>query len=604
MEGKEGTEIEGVGLSPREAIERGKEIGGGAPGWLVREEDSEISNPELAKLVEKMDRKPVTIVRPEWLDRQFDRINEDEEISDRDKAPYLARIAEFHQRLVLQEQEVSTELIGELQESINAIVGEQRRTLQPLFRAYEGQRLALNQFLEQYIDAQKGLTENLWRLPPDLERARWIDVEYDQEFYTRFTPTMEPKFYAQMESEERKIWDARWQLARAAFFKKVNAAFPEKLFENQELQLLTNEQMERLYNIPGVRRGLEWYADEIVNCRTRIMVERERGRQEQVTILECKDESELETFRSKMREELVRGGIVQDEQQAKEADAVAWNWIWCSNLIESIDSRYSKGGERHGDLPGKMISDDLRSVIHPQEKFESKCKSGLRWGAFGEWGVTQVERIKARLREGDDIVFVRAPSLKKSWRAEYIKREEKVVRVYTPECYPTTSLKSFWEETTLGKDEKGRDKSLLDYLLDENPDRREIPWKQLNADPWVPYLPIRMRKAVQLFQYFKPGVPMETQKFGYAKAWVEPLIDCLNRLPALGTNRARGGKLDERGLHNLKVWAAFAAYGGVGHPKKRKATMNLGTIDRGTLERAFRDRNVRYLRRRESLEII
>ena len=39
------------------------------------------------------------------------------------------------------------------------------------------------------------LAESLRRLPSDAEKARWIDAEYRQEFYTRFTPTLEPRFY-------------------------------------------------------------------------------------------------------------------------------------------------------------------------------------------------------------------------------------------------------------------------------------------------------------------------------------------------------------------------------------------------------------------------
>ena len=54
------------------------------------------------------------------------------------------------------------------------------------------------------------------QLPSEEEKERWVDVELQQDFYTRFTPNVEPKFYTRLSSEKRKEWDTRWQLARAA----------------------------------------------------------------------------------------------------------------------------------------------------------------------------------------------------------------------------------------------------------------------------------------------------------------------------------------------------------------------------------------------------
>jgi len=231
-----------------------------------------------------------------------------------------------------------------------------------------------------------------------------------------------------------------------------------------------------------------------------------------------------------------------------------------------------------------MVSDDLRSVFHPQEKYEDKCRSGLEWGAFGKWGVTQMERIKRETafdKDKDKIELKSAPSLGQFWRAVRTSKTTaqggNVIEVYVPECYPTTSMKSFWEETKIGKRE------LLDYLLK----REEIPWRQVGADPWIGYLAIRLNKAVKLLEYFNPGKPMETGRFGYVKAWADPLLDIYRRLNLQET-------LGERNFGNLKAWAVYAAFGGVAHVDKKHPTLNLGNVDRWTLLKALKDKNVKY----------
>jgi len=428
--------------------------------------------------------------------------------------------------------------------SLEARVGE-------LVKAIENQIKASQQQAQE-------LAENLRRLPSDVEKARWVDAEYRQEFYTRFTPTLEPRFYTELEEEERRLWEARWQLARAAYWKKAYSAFPEKQVENQDLQLLSTEQMEMLYRMRGVRAALEWYADIIVSGRK---IRLPNGRE--MSIWECKRETDWEQFRRAMR--IYALGIkVEDLDKpeslwAKEADAVAWNWMWVSGLIESVDSRYSKSGGRHGDLPGVMVSDDLRSVFHPQEKYEDKCRSGLEWGAFGKWGVTQMERIKRELafnKDQDVIEFRPAPSPDRFWQAgrlgETTPGGKSEIRVSVPECYPTGPIGSFWEETKIG------DRPLLDYLLKGE----EIPWGQVGADPWISYLQIKLNKAIMLFNYFQGKVPFEESK---DKEWVTAILDIFRRLNL-------EEQLGEKAFHNLKSWAFRASLGGVRKPQERTLT--------------------------------
>jgi hypothetical protein len=207
-----------------------------------------------------------------------------------------------------------------------------------------------------------------------------------------------------------------------------------------------------------------------------------------------------------------------------------------------------------------LTSDDLRATFHPQEKFEDKSRKEQEWGAFGKWGVAQIRKIAGETgfnKDKDEIEFKAATSPSQFWTARRTNRSSKeggiVIEVYAPECYPTTSMRSFWEETKI-------DETLfLDYLLKGEP----IHWRELEfSDPWIGYLPIRLNKAVSLLEYFKGKVPFEEEK---DKAWVDPILDVYRRL-----NLEK--KLGEKSYHNLKSWAFRASLGGVGKPEKRTLT--------------------------------
>jgi len=475
---------------------------------------------------------------------------------------------------------------------------EQLRTTQEhLIQALGNQATTFEQLVVSSERQAEQMVRSLRKLPPDLERARWVDVEYNQDFYTRFTPTLEPNFYTELSENERELCDARWQLARAAYYKRAFSAFPDKMIENQDLTLMKTEQMEKLYEMPGVRPALEWYADLIVNKRA---ITLESGRT--MTIWDCKTGTDFEEFRAVMRQEALHelaGGLAK-----KEADAVAWNWMWVANLIESADSRYfykdgPENHQRHGDLPGALVSDDLRSTFHTQEKFENKCMSGLEWGAFGKWGMIQVSRIKQKYGSEYELFFEGADIPDHFWSLRRLKKpaferlgkrralkEKGLTAIVAPECYPTKTMGSFWEEFSTGR---GRDaKSLLGHLLD----REEIDWQAVGSDLWIPYLPIKLNKAVKLFEYFNPGVPLEFptkfQEEGPMREWTGKLLDSLRRL-----NLER--KLGTDKIHNLKVWAVYAAKGGVKKPQSAMVHSPLSRFDRTALESVLRMNEVAFL---------
>ncbi|MBU2577533.1 hypothetical protein KKA69_01745, partial [Patescibacteria group bacterium] len=407
------------------------------------------------------------------------------------------------------------------------------------------------------------------------------------------------------------------------YYKKIFSGQAEKLSDNQDLIELTNEQMEILYRRPGVKFALEWYAKAIVasgNGKYQV-----GGR----SIYGCETGSDFEEIRAKLRSRIARHlGIDKPESdmsvneitQVKAVDAIAWNWIFCSNLVESADSRYSFSGDRHGNLASEIVSDDLRAVFHPQEKFEDKCRNSQAWGNFGKWGLTQVNRIKdfyISSHPGRKVNYIFAPAKRISdfWKDEI---HGDVVTIYAPECYPTTSMKSFWEVYS-SEVEGSSDSSatLLSRLLKgEN-----INWRTVQGDPWkTNYLTVKLRKANALFDHFtkesKPG-------------WVRSLLDIYTRLLTKSILREYYSReLSSRGvlgseqnkeaerlagihLHNLKVWADYAVQGGVGMPQNRLVTDPYSTSETGqsigwhrtSHEHVLRKPQHGYLDKKESLTI-
>jgi hypothetical protein len=495
------------------------------------------------------------------------------------------------------------------------------------FRDYaETQREITQAFQDEAIDfrqlillSQKEvseLVESTRRLTPEEERERWTDAEYDQEFYTRFQPNQEPLFYSRMDTEERRTCDARWQLARAAFVKKATANFPDKAQENQDLTLLGKEQMERLYNIEGVKQMMEGYVAAIIGKETprgnrgfpAFVVGNDLGTGESVekTFWEITDAAEFENFRKGLRARSI-GSLELNALGEKEADAVAWNLIWVSNLVESADSRYSFSGVSHGKLPGVICAGEYRHSLHPQERFENKCVSGHYWGVFGTWGVNQLDKIKEETTRlygsRNEFTFVPAPK-KRYW--EYEKTGEtsskggQVIRIYAPECYPLAPAKSFLEETTVEVD--GKALTLLEMLKRG----QEIPWKdaKLAEDMWGIYVAGKFNKAVKLLSYFEGDekLALEEEK---ERSWTFPILELYTRLKIEDKLEAlaREGKTYQT-FHNFKVWTIIAGRMGVRKYEEGKVTSPLRFANKGIFEYRLSHPNLgRFLDKGEKIDI-
>lgn len=508
-----------------------------------------------------------------------------------------------------------------------------------IIESFENHRITLDQLLGVSQRQTRDLIENLRKVDPTEERERWVDVEYKQQFYTRFTPNLEPRFYTELKTvEERALWDARWQLARAAFVKMATSAFPDKYRENQDLSLLGKEQMERLYRMPGTKKMLEAFAQSIFNGKK---VTFSDGRE--VGFWDVQDQDSFDQFRRLLRDEAlddsdfsgidevrqIKGKGREEERKRridlmkKEADVVAWNLMWVSNLTESSDSRYSRSqvGYSHM-MPTSLVAGEYKYVLHPQERFEGKCMSGHFYGAFGEWGATQIEKVTEKIgfnRADDEIWFTAATRQLDYWTGKELSDKEikagggrrspnkkgKVFLVSVPECYPTVSAKSFWEFVEL-RNEKGKKRSLLDFLMKGD----EIPWsggggytEGVGQDAWPAYINGNFHKAYQIMEYFNGEKPLEERK---EVEWTRPILELFVRLKFNDGSMPIKPSEDFASaltFHNLKVWAVFASRGGVRNPRARMVSNPLDFMDRKVMENRLAKHRMRYLDNKEKLQI-
>jgi len=239
----------------------------GYKNWLVDDKEIEnIKNKRLQGIIRQLNKlnpqklnSDFLLSRYAFLQDEFSEL-ENEPIDD-----FLAKIYTQVEDLQNKEDTKARRSMN-IDSNLNPLVDKISEVQENLLNAFKSQQMTLEQFLNLSQKQTQNLSESFKRVPVEEERDRWLDVEYRQEFYTRFTPSLEPRFYTELNDEkERRLFDARWQLARAAYYKKATSGSPEKMIDNQDLILLKTEQMEQLYNMPGVKKALEWYVNLIVN---------------------------------------------------------------------------------------------------------------------------------------------------------------------------------------------------------------------------------------------------------------------------------------------------------------------------------------------------
>ena len=449
----------------------------------------------------------------------------------------------------------------------------------------------------------------------------YIRMMYDRTLYGRWQPEHAPLWFQELSVEDQRLEETKLQLARAAFAKLMNGGQADKIIETEQDAMLFVEQMKSLYELPGVKPAMEWYVQKMINGEE-IIIGEEQVRNRDGTLRtnpdgtpqmkpvtkswwDIGDNTEFEQMRQVMRRERLadigRSDDV-DDLEKMERDAIALNFLYVCHVAESLDSRYStfKGsGERHPSLPGILLSDDLRALMHPQEKAESKWQSGQPWdGNLGPWCQQQFSHIKDDLNPKEKFQIAIASGPGEFWT---IDRSGGATRIRVPECYPTTSVKSFLEETVIEQPD-GSDKMLLQYLTNGE----EIPWREIGAsEPWsISYGTVKLPKALKLldtFQDAKLAVDLRDLREGLRKwANADPKVNEV--FTRLGFRKRNGSPISKEQFHNLKVWAIYAGLGGMREVGRKTPSLRLDMGQRAILVRLLQQSYVGYLDRGEDFE--
>lgn len=220
-----------------------------------------------------------------------------------------------------------------------------------------------------------------------------------------------------------------------------------------------------------------------------------KGRDLLLSENELADRDEFFNSKFKSKEELFK----EMSLRAREAEQIAWNYVYINDLIETFDSR-----EYRPEGTGRLFPSSYWQLfqwvpMHPQERFEAKIKRGAdepkeHWSALGDWGVyniTQKRFIDAdgkfNMPENLKILpdsLIRSPLLPQ--RHEKGKGENK-------------SLFSIYN--SIGNDLIEGDISTVSNRELFN----RIDWKDFPDSPFVPYVYDEMRWADVVTNVFKKG---------------------------------------------------------------------------------------------------
>jgi cell division FtsZ-interacting protein ZapD len=628
--------------------------------WMIpSKKEFESYSDEGKRFTRKVARRPDRFITPDRLQEFFEEVDD---MEDNGEIPYdeymefatrLTERMEYLDELDQQRTSVShAPPVGQLNQELVDVLSSLNKSVSNLESTFAQGVINSDDFLKQMEAQNKALIDAFSllgdRTPPDVERSRWVDMEYRQEFYTQFDPRSEPNFYKNIDNErERRVWDYRWRLARIAFYKKATNAEAHKFRDHQDVTLFTNEMINMmLERVEGSKEMMSSYIGEVLDKGSTFweLIEKEemdterfdayrkemRDKHKNAVIVRISEADEVigllsTSGKKKLNESVMKNKyqranpqdlmrllspqqvelIVEDldgdslallkdkiseskqfsqrmdvdkwlDVKAKEADSVAWNTIYVSNLVEWADSRYTISGGRHGKMGLALASDDYRTVFHPQEKWEGKCKSGhLDYSPLVEWGSTQLERISGTTGvDVSDLELEPARNKRNYWN--HRKRGGKVV-VEVPEAHLTTSTHSFLHETkVITKNQKGDWEVDLDKFRTY---RAEVEGEE--EHPFGLYVATKFHKALQFNEFYLGANPLETgvrhdQLRQVVTKWSRSLNDLHKRLkPEVRIKELKKKGLSHQDYRMLKEFAVYASTGGMDHPDRRKPTSRI-----------------------------
>ncbi len=207
-----------------------------------------------------------------------------------------------------------------------------------------------------------------------------------------FSSTLKPDFLASLPPKEQEEWAIRSQLAAAAGRKRRAMTYGE-LPKNPEAAGFTKEGLMVLLGKPGVLPALALYVAIINDNLNLRAVLQNSGLLE--SFYSIKNAREVEAIREAMKN-WIKAYFAHDLTAAADAETIAWNLLYLSNVIEWNDSelpphnRLSGSANRIPSIAGVKHS-QLWMMMHPEEKLQAQISGDNAWGALGEWALNNMK---------------------------------------------------------------------------------------------------------------------------------------------------------------------------------------------------------------------
>lgn len=326
-----------------------------------------------------------------------------------------------------------------------------------------------------------------------------------------------------LDSREKDEVSKRVELANAVYSKRIAIGL-DGCAKNQELNSIEKEDIKILYNIPGVRQALHEYA-VLVKDRNEPTVNEEfsqyliemvdTGDREVVAALMEMDKEnagvrkvaeklknsnimmsgsdpELKLYHRfvqyKVRYAVVdgfgqRGKDLDDrtvDLKSIDAEHVAFNLLYISNLFESLDSEWNEKGRisTGSCMNSRMVNISLKLQMNPMDSLIASTLKAegdfAQTGNLGRWAYEQtrasIEELGEDVSKYDEVVFLdeTKDNKDKIWTVDELPGDG--YRLNALNCYIPQLVKSAFEDIKIDG------KSILDTLYDDE----EVRWDEAN----------------------------------------------------------------------------------------------------------------------------
>lgn len=338
----------------------------------------------------------------------------------------------------------------------------------------------------------------------------FVNAELLQQPISLQLDTFPPEWFKKMDYEQQHLIRARLRLANASFIKRrLGDIDGERTMQNEQLSLTEKELKLMWEKMPGFKESLYHYIETILekspesNNKAFFWTLKVKSKKEAETQL-----ASFESLQQAYAKQLVREKIVSDELEATAAVAASWNFLFCSNIIESADTeRFINPVGIHGE--------QVRALMHPLTKALQKYKTGEQTttGTEEGWGGQLGDWIANRLAAGDN-----------DFRRKLIEREIKP--------YPERMFASLPELTTVNvlidKEGESIDSNKENMSMAKAlSDKREIVFSDTESDLFGSYKDT-WDSAFKAYNYATGKVPLESGKNNYE--WARTLSDTIAKL--------------------------------------------------------------------------